>query len=414
MSTLTDVTLADLSLFADGAPWQVFEDLRKNDPVHWNVEEAPNSGFWSVTRYNDIVDVLRNTDIYSSEIGAANLEELDTRQLEIRKSILETDGSRHRALHKMLQPQFTPRALAGYETFLRGITATTLDRALAKDQFDFVADVAADFPIRVLAQLLDVPESDIPQLIKWGNKMVGNQDPEHADVLADSPESEMYRDLPFRSPAALEVFKYGYELAWGRKGGNGTDLVSVLINTEPSDGIAIDARDFRNYFLLLVIAGNETTRHTITHTMNNLMANPDQLAILREKPELIPWAVEEFLRMASPVHHFRRTARHETVLNGQEIKAGDKVVVWFGSGNRDEEIFADPYKFDVQRHPNEHMSFGRGGPHMCLGNSLARLEIQIMFEDLLSRDVDLVPNGKPDYVYSNFVHGFKRLPVKKA
>jgi cytochrome P450 len=414
MSTLTDVTLADLSLFADGAPWQVFEDLRKNSPVHWNVEEAPNNGFWSVTRYNDIVDVLRDTETYSSEIGAANLEELDTRQLEIRKSILETDGPRHRALRKMLQPQFTPRALAGYETFLRGITATTLDRALAKDQFDFVADVAADFPIRVLAQLLDVPESDIPQLIKWGNKMVGNQDPEHADVLADSPESEMYRDLPFRSPAALEVFKYGYELAWGRKGGNGTDLVSVLINTEPSDGIAIDARDFRNYFLLLVIAGNETTRHTITHTMNNLMANPDQLAILREKPELIPWAVEEFLRMASPVHHFRRTARHETVLNGQEIKAGDKVVVWFGSGNRDEEIFADPYKFDVQRHPNEHMSFGRGGPHMCLGNSLARLEIQIMFEDLLSRDVDLMPNGKADYVLSNFVHGFKRLPVKKA
>jgi cytochrome P450 len=414
MSTLTDVTLADLSLFADGAPWQVFEDLRKNSPVHWNVEEAPNNGFWSVTRYNDIVDVLRDTETYSSEIGAANLEELDTRQLEIRKSILETDGPRHRALRKMLQPQFTPRALAGYETFLRGITATTLDRALAKDQFDFVADIAADFPIRVLAQLLDVPESDIPQLIKWGNKMVGNQDPEHADVLADSPESEMYRDLPFRSPAALEVFKYGYELAWGRKGGDGTDLVSVLINTEPSDGIAIDARDFRNYFLLLIIAGNETTRHTITHTMNNLMANPDQLAILREKPELIPWAVEEFLRMASPVHHFRRTARHETVLNGQEIKAGDKVVVWFGSGNRDEDVFADPYKFDVQRHPNEHMSFGRGGPHMCLGNSLARLEIQIMFEDLLSRDVDLMPNGKADYVLSNFVHGFKRLPVKKA
>lgn len=414
MSTLTDVTLADLSLFAEGAPWQVFEDLRRNDPVHWNVEEAPNSGFWSVTRYNDIVDVLRDTETYSSEVGAANLEELDPRQLEIRKSILETDGPRHRALRKMLQPQFTPRALAGYETFLRGITATTLDRALAKDQFDFVADVAADFPIRVLAQLLDVPESDIPQLIKWGNKMVGNTDPEHADVLANSPESEMYRDLPFRSPAALEVFKYGYELAWGRKGGNGTDLVSVLINTEPSDGIAIDARDFRNYFLLLIIAGNETTRHTITHTMNNLMANPEQLAILRDKPELIPWAVEEFLRMASPVHHFRRTARHETVLNGREIKAGDKVVVWFGSGNRDEDVFADPYKFDVQRHPNEHMSFGRGGPHMCLGNSLARLEIQIMFEDLLARDVDLLPNGKADYVLSNFVHGFKRLPVKKA
>ncbi|MSY41131.1 MAG: cytochrome P450, partial [Actinobacteria bacterium] len=136
--------------------------------------------------------------------------------------------------------------------------------------------------------------------------------------------------------------------------------------------------------------------------------------ILRERPELIPWAVEEFLRMASPVHHFRRTARQAVALNGQEIKAGDKVVVWFGSGNRDEAVFKDPNLLDVKRLPNEHMSFGRGGPHMCLGNSLARLEIQIMFEDLLARDVDLLPNGKPDYVRSNFVHGFKRLPVQKA
>ncbi|MSO27552.1 MAG: cytochrome P450 [Candidatus Nanopelagicales bacterium] len=414
MSTKTDITLADLDLFADGAPWAVFADLRKNSPVHWNVEDSPNHGFWSVTRYRDIVDVLRDTQTFSSEIGAVSLEELDERQMEIRRSMIETDGERHRALRKLLQPQFTPRALAGYETFLRGITATTLDRALVKDQFDFVADVAADFPSRVLAQLLDVPESDIPKLIKWGNRMIGNTDPEHADVLANSEESDQYKDLPFRSPAALEVFNYGFELAEQRRGGSGTDLVSTLINQVPSDGIELDDRDFRNYFLLLVIAGNETTRHTITHTMNNLMANPDQIEILRERPELIPWAVEEFLRMASPVHHFRRTARQAVIFNGQEIKAGDKVVVWFGSGNRDEEVFKDPNVLDVQRLPNEQMSFGRGGPHMCLGNSLARLEIQIMFEDLLARGVDLLPNGKPDYVRSNFVHGFKRLPVQKA
>jgi len=414
MSTKTDITLADLDLFADGAPWAVFEDLRKNAPVHWNVEDSPNHGFWSVTRYRDIVEVLRDTQTFSSEIGAVNLEELDERQMEIRRSMLETDGDRHRALRKLLQPQFTPRALAGYEVFLRGITASTLDRALVKDEFDFVEDVAADFPIRVLAQLLDVPESDIPQLIKWGNRMIGNTDPEHADVLANSEESDQYKDLPFRSPAALEVFNYGFQLAEQRRGGDGTDLVSRLINQVPSDGIELDNRDFRNYFLLLVIAGNETTRHTITHTMNNLMANPDQLEILRERPELIPWAVEEFLRMASPVHHFRRTARQAVTLNAQEIKAGDKVVVWFGSGNRDEEVFKDPNLLDVKRLPNEHMSFGRGGPHMCLGNSLARLEVQIMFEDLLARGVDLLPNGKPDYVRSNFVHGFKRLPVQKA
>lgn len=414
MSTVTDVTLADLDLFAHGAPWAVFEDLRRQDPIHWNAEPEPNAGFWSIVRYHDIVEVLRNTELFSSQVGTANLEELDTRQMEIRRSILETDGTRHRALRKILQPDFTPRAIAGYETFLRGITASTLDRALKRDQFDFVAEVAADFPIRVLAQLLDVPESDIPQLIKWGNRMVGNTDPEHADVLATSPESEQYRDLPFRSPAALEVFRYGYELAWNRRGGNGTDLVSKVLNTPPEDGIPIDARDFRNYFLLLVVAGNETTRHTITHTMNNLMAHPDQLALLREQPELIPWAVEEFLRMASPVHHFRRTATRDVVMHGQEIKAGDKVVVWFGSGNRDDAVFVEPYRFDVARRPNEHMSFGRGGPHMCLGNALARLEIQIMFQELLARDVDLAPNGTPDYVRSNFVHGFKRLPVRKA
>ena len=413
-ASMLDVSLADLELFRDGAPWQVFEDLRREDPVHWNVEEEPNSGFWSVVRYHDIVNVLRDTETFSSEIGAVNLEELDPRQLEIRRSMLETDGSRHRALRKLVQPQFTPRALAGYETFLRGITASTLDRALALEEFDFVKEVAADFPIRVLAQLLDVPESDIPSLIKWGNKMVGNTDPEHADVLATSPESEAFKDLPFRSPAALEVFKYGYELAWGRKGGDGKDLVSVLINTPTDDGIPIDARDFRNYFLLLVIAGNETTRHTITHTMRNLIENPDQLALLREQPELIPWAVEEFLRFASPVHHFRRTARHDSTIADQEVKAGDKVVVWFGSGNRDEAVFADPYRFDVTRKPNEHMAFGRGGPHMCLGNSLARLEIQIMFEELLARDVDLQLNGEPSFVYSNFVHGFKRLPVRQV
>ena len=412
MSTKTDITLADLDLFADGAPWEVFDELRAEDPVHWNVEEAPNHGFWSVKAYRDIVEVLRDTDTYSSEIGAVSLEELDERQMDIRRSMLETDGERHRALRKLLQPEFTPRALADYETFLRGLTATTLDNALPQGEFDFVAEVAADFPIRVLAQMLDVPEADIPQLIKWGNRMVGNTDPEHADVLANSEESDQYKDLPFRSPAALEVFNYGFELAAKRKGGNGTDLVSKLVNQVPSDGIPLDDRDFRNFFLLLVIAGNETTRHTITHTMRNLMDNPQAVALLRENPDLIPWAVEEFLRYASPIYHFRRTARRDAVLGGKNIKAGDKVVVWFGSGNRDSTMFDDPYKFDVTRNPNEHMTFGRGGPHMCLGNSLARIEIQIMFEDLLSRPYNIEYNGEIEYLRSNLVHGIKRFPVK--
>lgn len=411
MTTATQVTLADLDLFANGAPWAVFDDLRVNDPVSWNEEDAPNSGFWAVTRYQDIVEVLRDTETYSSEIGAVNLEELDQSQIEIRKSMLERDGARHRALRKLLQPAFTPKSLAVYESFLRGVTANTLDVALAKDRFDFVDEIAADFPIRVLARLLGVPEEDTDQLIEWGNRMVGNTDPESADVLASDPESEKYRDLPFRSPAALEVFEYGFALANARRGGSGDDLVSQLVNGIPIDGVPLDDRDFRNYFLLLVVAGNETTRHTISHTMNHLINNPDQVALLREDPTKIEWAVEEFLRFASPVYHFRRTATKDTELGGRTIKAGDKVVVWFASGNRDPEIFDDPYRFDVERRPNEHMAFGRGGPHMCLGNSLARLEIRVMFEDLLSRDVDIRSDGPIDYLRSNFVHGIKRFPV---
>lgn len=412
MSTATTVTLANLDLFAKGAPWATFDELRASDPVSWNEEEAPNKGFWAVTRYHDIVEVLRDTETFSSEVGAVNLEELDQSQIEIRKSMLERDGTRHRALRKLLQPAFTPKALTVYESFLRGVTANTLDVALAKERFDFVDEVAADFPIRVLARLLGVPEDDTNQLIEWGNRMVGNTDPESADVLASDPESEKYRDLPFRSPAALEVFDYGFALANERRGGSGDDLVSKLVNGTPIDGVPVDDRDFRNYFLLLVVAGNETTRHTISHTMNHLINHPDQMAILREDPSKIEWAVEEFLRFASPVYHFRRTATKDTELGGRTIKVGDKVVVWFASGNRDFDIFEDPYRFDVQRHPNEHMSFGRGGPHMCLGNSLARLEIRVMFEDLLSRDVEIAHDGSIDYLRSNFVHGIKRFPVK--
>lgn len=407
-------SLADNDLFAHGAPWEVFEDLRHHDPVSWQPEPAPNHGFWAVTRYNDILEVLRDTETYSSEVGATALEELDASQIEIRKSMLDSDGERHRALRKLLQHDFTPRALSVYETFLRGLTANTLDNALRQQEFDFVSEVAADFPIRVLAQLLDVPEADIPQLIKWGNRMVGNTDPEHADVMLDSEESEKYKDLPFRSPAALEVFDYGFSLARARKGGDGKDLVSRLVNQTPIDGKDLDDRDFRNYFLLLIIAGNETTRHTISHTMNNLINNPDAIAMLREHPEMTPWAVEEFLRYASPVYHMRRTATRDTELGGRTIKAGDKVVCWFASGNRDEEIFVDPNRFDITRKPNEHMTFGRGGPHLCLGNSLARLEITIMFEDLLSRDVNLKHNGSIDYLRSNFIHGIKRFPVRQS
>jgi cytochrome P450 len=411
MPTPSDISLADLDLFENGAPWEAFATIRAEDGVHWSDEEAPSSGFWSVTRYHDIVKVLRDSDTFTSE-RFTNLEEVDAEQEEARRSILETDGARHRAMRRLLQFQFTPASVAKYETFLRGLTATTLDNAFAKKNFDFVEEVAADFPIRVLARIMDVPDEDTSKLIDWGNRMIGNTDPEHADILIDSPESEEYRLVPFRSPAALEVFAYGDELKRQRLGKSGDDIVSVLINSTPSDGIPLSDRDFHTNFLLLVVAGNETTRHTITHTMNNLMNNPDQLALLQEHPELIPWAVEEFLRFASPVYHFRRTVTKDVEFSGQFLKEGEKIVTWFASGNRDPGVFENPNAMDVTRNPNEHMSFGRGGPHMCLGNSLARLELRVMFEDLIGRVSSMKRTGEVDFLRSNFVHGIKRMPVE--
>ena len=410
MASARDLT--DLDVFEGGQAWPLLDDLRENEPLHWNDEAAPNHGFWSVTRHADIVSVTRDEESFSSEVGGANLEELDEEQVEVRKSMLETDGARHWALRRLLQNQFTPRGLAGYEVFLRGLTRTTVDKALAKGDFDFVKEVSADFPIQVLAQMLGVPKERTDQLIEWGNRMVGNSDPDYADVLADSEESEEFRLLPFRSPAALEVFEYGFQLAAERKGGDGIDLVSTLVNQMPEDGVPMSDRDFRNYFLLIVIAGNETTRHAISHTMKALIDNPDQLALLQAEPELIPGAVEEFLRWASPVYHFRRTATRDVEMHGRTIREGDKVVAWFASGNRDPRVFDDPYQFDVTRTRVDHVTFGKGGPHFCLGNQLARLEIRLMFEELIPRIPSGIQlTGDVKLVRSNFVNGIKKFPV---
>jgi cytochrome P450 len=405
------VDLSDLDTFADGPPWAAFDALRAHAPLHWNPEPAPNSGFWSVTRHADVVALDRDAATFSSERGGANLEELDDDQIEARKSMLETDGSRHRALRNLLQKDFTPRFLAGYETFLRGLTATTLDNALPKGGFDFVREVSADFPIRVLARMLDVPEDHTDQLIAWGNEMVGNSDPDYARVLADSADSEEYRLLSFRSPAAIEVYEYGFELAERRRGGTGTDLVSKLVNTTPADGRPLSERDFRNYFLLLVVAGNETTRHAISHTMNALIDNPDQMELLQERPELIPDAVEEFLRWASPVYHFRRTATRDVEMHGRTVREGDKLVMWFAAANRDPAVFEDPYRFDVTRRHIDHVTFGKGGPHFCLGNALARMEIRLMFSELIPRLASARHAGPVARVRSNFVNGIKKFPV---
>jgi cytochrome P450 len=410
---LDDVDLTDLDRFARNEAWGQFHTLRHEAPVFWQPEAAPASGFWSVTRYEDISAVDRDGETFTS-MKFVNLEEVDDDLQDLRRSMLETDGTRHRALRKLIQREFGRGPLTrAYEDFLRGLTRSTVDAALARpgDEFDFVTEISADFPIQVLARLLDVPNEDTGKLIDWGNQMIGNTDPDYSQHLLSDPDSDRFKHLPFRSPAAVEVFEYGRKLARERRGGDGTDLISLLVNRTPEDGEPLTATDFDNYFLLLVVAGNETTRHTISQAMLALIENPDQLALLQAQPELIPGAVEEFLRWASPVYHFRRTATRDVELGGQKIKDGDKVVMWFAAANRDEDAFTDPYRLDVTRKPNNHLAFGTG-MHTCLGNSLARMEIRLMFEELIPRLEHIELAGPVTRVRSNFVNGIKSFPVR--
>jgi cytochrome P450 len=408
---LADIDLSDLAAFARNEAWGRFDTLRREAPLHWNPEPAPNHGFWSVTRHADITAIDRDPETFTST-NFVNLEELDDDYIALRRSMLESDGVRHQALRRLLQRDFGARMLRGYETFLRELTVHTVQTALAKAEFDFVTEISADFPIQVLARLLDVPESDTGRLIDWGNRIIGNTDPDYADVLLDTAESEQYKHLPFRSPASVEVYEYGRRLAADRRGGSGEDLVSKLVNRVPEDGEPLTATEFDNYFLLLVVAGNETTRHAISHSMLALINNPDQLDFLRNTPEAMTVAVEELVRWASPVYHFRRTATRDVELHGRTIRAGDKVVMWFASGNRDEDAFTDPYRLDVTRYPNDHVSFGKGSPHVCMGSALARMEIRIMFEELLPRLKTIELAGEVTRVRSNFVNGIKTFPVR--
>ncbi len=407
---LSDVNLTNLDTFVDDEAWGMFDTLRHEDPLHWSDEEGDGSGFWSVTRYEDIEMVNKDAETFTST-KFVNLEEPPAEFQDLRRSILESDGTRHQTLRKLLARDFSVAQLRRYEEFLRDLARITVDTALQNEEFDFVDAIAADFPIQVLARLLAVPDEKIPQLISWGNEIVGFSDPELARVMVDSAEAQNYKHLPFRSPVSLEIFEYGRQLAADRTGGDGEDLVSKLVNRIPEDGIPLSQSDYDNFFLLLVVAGNETTRQAITLSMKALMDFPDQMQYFLDHPEKAQIGIEEMIRYASPVYHFRRTATKDVEMHGKQIKSGDKVVMWFASGNHDEEKFVDPYRLDLTRFPNDHMTFGKGA-HACLGANLARLEMKIMFETLLPRLESIEQAGPIDYVRSNFVHGVKRFPVR--
>jgi cytochrome P450 len=408
---LTDIDLASHDFFVDAFPHEAFRLLREHDPVHWQPEPPPNRGFWAITKYHDVETVIDDPATFSSERGGVILEEMAPDELEARKSMMETDPPRHTRMRKIASPLFTPRAMKEYEGYCRDIARDVLDKALAKGEFDFVLDVAKELPIRVLVRILGVPDEDTDRLIEWGDTMIGNTDPEYTTFVIDRDDTSDYRLMPFRSPAAADMMNYGHRMAEIRQSDPQNDLVTKLVHAEV-DGDRLSTRDFDNFFVLLVVAGNETTRNGISHGMQALMDHPDQMKLLQDEPSLIPGAVEEMLRWGSPTIMFRRTATRDTELRGVTIKEDDKVVVWFASANYDEEVFPDPFRFDVTRTPNRHFAFGAGGPHFCLGAPLARLEMRVMFEELLPRIKGMQPAGEVSRLRSNFINGIKHMPVR--
>jgi len=408
---ITDIDLASPDFFVPAPPHEALRVLREHDPVHWQPEPPPHHGFWAVTKYRDLEKVMHDAVTFSAEKAGVILEEMAPDELAARQSMMETDPPRHTRLRKIVSPQFTPRAVKEYEGYCRELARAILDKALAEREFDFVEEISRELPIRVLARILGVPYGDIDRLIEWGDRMIGNADPEYADLVVGRDDTSQYRLLPFRSPAAAELCDYGHAMADRRRDDPQDDLVSKLVHAEV-DGQSLTTVEFDNFFSLLVVAGNETTRHSITHGMLALMDHPDDLHRLAADPSLIPAAVEEMLRWGSVTMQFRRTATRDTELGEVPVREGDKVVVYFISANYDEEVFADPFRFDIAREPNPHVAFGSGGPHFCLGAPLARMEMRVMFEELLPRlaGVDLV--GLVSRLRSNFINGIKHMPVR--
>ena len=398
--SLEEIDLSSHDAFVERVPHEWFRTLRREAPVHFN-PEPDGPGFYAVTRYWDIREVIRNFAVYSSEVGGTSLEDLEPDQIEARKSMIDTDPPRHKELRGLIARRFTSRAVKVWEDAVRTVCDRVLDEALPKGEFDFVREISSEIPMQVFAEILGVPQEDRRLIVDMGDRILGNQDPEFAQPIDAS-----HRMLPFSSPVALEMFEFGRKLADARRKKPRDDIITLLINAD------LTQREFDVYFVLLATAGNETTRHTITHGLLALMEYPDQLERLRRDPSLYTLAAEEMLRWATAVHYFRRTTTQDTDLAGTEIPAGAKVTTWLVSGNRDEEVFENPDTFDVGRDPNKHMAFGPGGIHHCLGAHLARMEVRITFEELLKRVDGFELTGKPERLRSNFFNGIKRMPVR--
>lgn len=394
-----DVDLADSRSFVSGVPHDYFAELRRHHPVAW-VDEQDGPGFWACTKYDDCVTVNRDYERFSSYRRSAVPFEMGDEDALAQQQLmmLNMDPPLHTRYRRLVNKGFTPRMVSALEERIHVATDAIIDRVCEVGQCDFVTDVAAELPLVVIAELLGVPLEDRHRMFDWSNRMIGGEDPEYA---AEAGMEEM---------AAMELYAYASDLFAQKAAVPGEDLMSVLTQVEV-DGERLSELEQELFFLLLTVAGNETTRNLISGAMVAFFNHPDQWARLQADRSLLRTGVEEMLRYVTPVMDFRRTATVDTSIRGVEIHEGDKVIFFHVSANRDEEVFERPDRFDVGRDPNPHIAFGGGGPHFCLGANLARMEIRVMFEHLLDRMGDLQPAGPSQRLQSRFINGVKHIPV---
>jgi cholest-4-en-3-one 26-monooxygenase len=398
--TLQDVNLADPGSFVPGVPHDMFDVLRREAPLWFHPATADTEGFWCVVKHADLVELSRDYPHASSSLGGITLYDSPPEDLDMqRQMMLMMDPPDHTKLRLLVNKGFTPRMIKQLDEHIRDITKAIVDKVAPRGECDFVVEVAAELPLQVIAEMMGVPQEDRHKIFEWSNRLIGSEDPEY-NVSRDDAIG-----------AATEMFLYSADLAAAKRKNPGDDIISALLSAEV-DGNTLSDIEFNLFFQLLAVAGNETTRNLISHGMLALIEHPEERGKLMADQSLLPTAIDEMLRYASPVMYMRRTATSDFELRGQDIKQGDKMALWYIAANRDEEIFDEPHRFDITRDNKDYVAFGGGGPHFCLGANLAKLEIRVMFEELLNRLPDIELAGPPQRLRSNFINGIKHLPIQ--
>jgi hypothetical protein len=412
VADLVDIDLTTGRDFIDEVPHAAFDQLRAAGGVAWHTEPPPDPdmnqgtlfrfvespGFWAVTSHDLVTEVLRDQSRFSSQLGSAFMPTLAPESLAtFRTMMLNMDPPEHVRLRRILQPAFTPKAVERLRASVGNNATEIVAEATALPECDLVTAISAEMPLRVLADLLGMPREDRHLIFEWSNALIG----------FDNPEPTAHAEGALT--AITDLLAYGQAMADARRENPLDDMVSTIVHAEV-DGERIDDTEFSMFWLLLVVAGNETTRNALSGAVVALHEQ-DRWGWLAAHPEHLSTAIEELLRFVSPVMHFRRTATADTALGDQHIRAGDKVIVWYGAANRDPEVFADPHTLDLERDPNPHLAFGVG-PHFCLGAHLARLEMAETLELLLRQAPELSITGPVTRVGSNFINGISHLPVQ--